>query len=186
MWQYNYELAPYSSELYHYGVKGMKWGRRKKYYNKDGSLNTAGKQKEAKDKYKSARKAATNSAERKAAKKQYKQDIENTYNKNYHSLNRAYDKTQLGRKGMNRINDKMNSGQSYARASNTEYAKRFAKQVALSAAILAAPYVAKATVRSLDKYVTDRAMQKANEGLLRIGTMHYKKVAGNVYTSYMK
>ena len=27
MWQYNY-----SNELYHYGVKGMKWGVRKKYY----------------------------------------------------------------------------------------------------------------------------------------------------------
>ena len=30
MAQYNHELVPYSNELYHYGVKGMKWGVRKK------------------------------------------------------------------------------------------------------------------------------------------------------------
>ena len=32
----------YSSELYHHGVKGMKWGVRR-YQNKDGSLTSAGK-----------------------------------------------------------------------------------------------------------------------------------------------
>ena len=33
----------YENELYHYGVKGMKWGVRR-YQNKDGSLTPAGKQ----------------------------------------------------------------------------------------------------------------------------------------------
>lgn len=40
-----------STELMHYGVKGMKWGVRKKYYNSDGSLNDRGVEKYAKKGY---------------------------------------------------------------------------------------------------------------------------------------
>ena len=40
MWQYYQTPSP--NELYHHGIKGMKWGVRR-YQNKDGSLTPAGK-----------------------------------------------------------------------------------------------------------------------------------------------
>lgn len=43
----NFYLVPSDSELYHHGVKGMKWGVRR-YQNADGSLTTAGKKRAAK------------------------------------------------------------------------------------------------------------------------------------------
>ncbi len=49
-----YAIAPYSSELYHHGVKGQKWGVRR-FQNADGTLTAAGKKREAKNEIKQAR-----------------------------------------------------------------------------------------------------------------------------------
>lgn len=43
------------SELYHHGVKGMKWGVRR-YQNEDGSLTAAGKKRQAKQEAKAVKK----------------------------------------------------------------------------------------------------------------------------------
>lgn len=41
MYEYNYNYS-YYSEMYHHGIKGMKWGRRR-YQNTDGTYTAAGK-----------------------------------------------------------------------------------------------------------------------------------------------
>lgn len=64
--------ATYDSELYHFGVKGMKWGVRR-YQNKDGSLNAAGRNRYYKQSVKDAKKVANKA-----------------YNKFYKSYNKAY------------------------------------------------------------------------------------------------
>lgn len=68
-------------ELYHYGVKGMKWGVRR-YQNKDGSLTPAGQKRLAKSiKKQYPRRNVTNNRYKQAVK-EISDDLSNHYDKN--------------------------------------------------------------------------------------------------------
>lgn len=77
MWEYNYN---YSTELYHYGVKGMRWGHRR-YRNEDGSLNRKGIKKYAKAGYAKDSRNSNASASR-SVHKAYSKALYKTSSKN--------------------------------------------------------------------------------------------------------
>lgn len=175
-----------NGELYHYGIPGMKWGKRK-YYNKDGSLNTSGQQRQLKKEYKAERRATKGLRAKKQVKNKYRQAFDKTYNKGYDINKRTVDMYNLGsRKSVNRINDKMNAGMSYKKARSQEYAKTFAKSAAKTAAVIYGPALANKAVKSLKKYASDKAAQRANQSLAKIGTYTMEKVAKNVYQEVMR
>lgn len=60
MWEYNYTVQ--NDELYHYGVKGMRWGHRKKYQTSNGGLNALGKARKNYETAKSDRRRAARDA----------------------------------------------------------------------------------------------------------------------------
>lgn len=93
----------YDTNLYHYGVKGMKWGIRR-YQNKDGSLTSAGKKRISKQYKKEVDKAT------KVARKTYN----SRYSKSYH---KATD--EMNRSGIDKFNaeQKKKYGENYANRS---------------------------------------------------------------------
>lgn len=146
MWNYNH-----TDELYHWGIKGMKWGVRR-YQNKDGSLTPAGKKRYdyietgnaaskkynlAKTRMKRAKKSGDNEAYERA-KNNFKQvDKETKYDRkrSYHGGDKAIDEATYGKKGQQRIEDRINKGTSRAAARRKEFTRQFSQGVLASVAI---------------------------------------------------
>lgn len=108
--------VPYSSELYHHGIKGQKWGRRN-YQNPDGSLTPAGRERYGVGKVREqlgfGSKGHLNAAQR-AMMKSYKKDMKK-FEKSETKINRKEAKGKDASKYIDRATGYLNS----ARATKT-------------------------------------------------------------------
>lgn len=130
----------YDDDLYlaHHGIKGMKWGIRryqnedgsyteagkKRYFNPDGSLNYRGIQKKRRDEI---------------DKNPYGHRTESgRYARTAEQANRQVrDRIKYGSKAVERIEDKVRSGQGYYKARKPEQARAIARAAIASASSLA-------------------------------------------------
>lgn len=127
-------------ELYHYGVKGMKWGVRKSVKNLGSGISKRVK----------ARREET-----KAMKEDMGKDRYNDYRRTY------------GRRGTKRIYDrKTQKGMTYKQAALREFGRKAAKNVLVSVGSTAVSTMVMAVGF---KAMENRAKQAANASLLRLG-----------------
>lgn len=107
----------YDPYLAHYGVKGMKWGVRRQ------------------------RRKASALKDRNAWREKSRSERKKTRdqpNKRYTKNDRYWDETTYGKKGVKRINRRMNKGQTHGQAERREVARQAATAIVLSQVSVAA------------------------------------------------
>lgn len=101
-------------EMYHWGVKGMRWGVRR-YQRKDGSLTAAGKKRQAKELEKQRKEAETveQKKERILKSRSAKDLYENAHLFDDKELNTAYNRLNLERNIKNLAPEEVSRGKSF-------------------------------------------------------------------------
>lgn len=145
----------YVDELYHHGVKGMKWGVRR-YQNNDGSLTPAGEKKYGGSEVGRAKLAV------KVAKKDYNQ----AYNKAYNRAVAAYSPIKKHRQANDarweeaarKANTLVEAKAKYKQAKATDKAKRKAEVAAQDNEIMKARQRQKDAAHDIKKNIKDYAL----------------------------
>jgi hypothetical protein len=190
-----------NNELMHYGVLGMKWGKRKTSIgNRYHSRAARSVQKDAdelrKSGYESEAKAVQKVADKHRAKAVASQKKYDVKQERKQAINKAYENIRRKELTSRRI---AYQGSVYKQAAKNMVDKGMDQKTAVSKAKIAAwrnyglmvagQYVYRnrnKIISSVKKYANQKAMQRANAGLAKIGTMKLVKVAGNVYEYKMK
>ena len=124
-------------ELYHYGIKGMKWGVRR-YQNKDGSLTPAGKARERNVNKRQARKDIAKS--RKAASKNRSLMSDAELDKRIKRLEKEKRLREL-------TESEVSSGKSYAKKAMDRYGNQVAAAVVAGTTAVTVKEVVKPAVK---------------------------------------
>ena len=155
MWSYNFTVSS-SEELYHWGIKGMKWGVRR-YQNKDGSLTPAGKKRYSKE-YEKLSKKITKNVQRNANSIRIQ-----SYNESADYMNRG---------GIERFNREQENKYGSNFASRSGYEQDYEK-------FFNDVWTKNADKRLYELYTSDENYKKAQDLVNRYSMMSWNELARN-------